>query len=130
VLTVLADAYDEDEAGGEKRVVLRLHPELAPITVGVFPLVKKDGLAELAQELERELRQEYSTFYDQGGAIGRRYRRQDEIGTPFGVTVDYQSKEDRTVTLRYRDSMEQVRVPISELAETIRRAVREYRRPA
>jgi glycyl-tRNA synthetase len=129
VLTVLADAYDEDEAGGEKRVVLRLHPELAPITVGVFPLVKKDGLAELAQELERELRQEYSTFYDQGGAIGRRYRRQDEIGTPFGVTVDYQSKEDHTVTLRYRDSMEQVRVPISELAETIRRAVREYRRP-
>ena len=129
VLTVLADAYDEDEAGGEKRVVLRLHPELAPITVGVFPLVKKDGLAEMAQELERELRQEYSTFYDQGGAIGRRYRRQDEIGTPFGVTVDYQSKEDRTVTLRYRDSMEQVRVPISELAETIRRAVREYRRP-
>jgi len=129
VLTVLADAYDEDEAGGEKRVVLRLHPELAPVTVGVFPLVKKDGLAELAQEIERELRQEYSAFYDQGGAIGRRYRRQDEIGTPFGVTVDYQSKEDRTVTLRYRDSMEQVRVPISGLAETIRRAVREYRRP-
>jgi glycyl-tRNA synthetase len=128
VLTVLADAYDEDEVEGEKRVVMRLHPELAPITVGVFPLVKKDGLAELAQEIERDLRQEYSTFYDQGGAIGRRYRRQDEIGTPFGVTVDYQSKEDRTVTLRYRDTMEQVRVPIAELSETIRRAVREYRR--
>jgi glycyl-tRNA synthetase len=128
VLTVLADAYDEDEVEGEKRVVMRLHPELAPITVGVFPLVKKDGLAELAQEIERDLRQEYSTFYDQGGAIGRRYRRQDEIGTPFGITVDYQSKEDRTVTLRYRDTMEQVRVPIAELSETIRRAVREYRR--
>jgi glycyl-tRNA synthetase len=128
VLTVLADAYDEDEVEGEKRVVMRLHPELAPITVGVFPLVKKDGLAELAQEIERDLRQEYSTFYDQGGAIGRRYRRQDEIGTPFGITVDYQSKEDRTVTLRYRDTMEQVRVPIAELSETIRRAVRDYRR--
>jgi len=130
VLTVLADAYDEDEVEGEKRVVMRLHPELAPITVGVFPLVKKDGLAELAREIERDLRQEFSAFYDQGGAIGRRYRRQDEIGTPFGVTVDYQSKEDNTVTLRYRDSMEQVRVPIAELPETIRRAVREYRRPA
>jgi len=129
VLTVLADAYDEDEVEGEKRVVMRLHPELAPITVGVFPLVKKDGLAEMAREIERDLRHEYATFYDQGGAIGRRYRRQDEIGTPFGVTVDYQSKEDRTVTLRYRDSMEQVRVPIAQLSETIRRAVREYRRP-
>jgi glycyl-tRNA synthetase len=84
----------------------------------------------LAQEIERDLRHEYSTFYDQGGAIGRRYRRQDEIGTPFGVTVDYQSKEDRTVTLRYRDTMEQVRVPIAELAGTIRRAVREYGRVA
>jgi glycyl-tRNA synthetase len=130
VLTVLADAYEEEEVEGEKRVVMRLHPELAPITVGVFPLVKKDGLAELAREIERDLRHEYATFYDQGGAIGRRYRRQDEIGTPFGITVDYQSKEDRTVTLRYRDSMEQVRVPIPELGETIRRAVREYRRPA
>jgi len=129
VLTVLADAYEEEVVEGEKRVVMRLHPELAPITVGVFPLVKKDGLAELAREIERDLRHEYATFYDQGGAIGRRYRRQDEIGTPFGITVDYQSKEDRTVTLRYRDSMEQVRVPIPELAETIRRAVREYRRP-
>jgi glycyl-tRNA synthetase len=127
---VLADAYDQDEAGGEKRVVLRLHPELAPITVGVFPLVKKDGLAELAREIERDLRKDFVTFYDQGGAIGRRYRRQDEIGTPFGITVDYQSKEDNTVTLRYRDSMDQVRVPIPELPETIRRAVREYRRPA
>ena len=128
VLTVLADAYDEDVVEGEKRSVLRLHPELAPITVGVFPLVKKDGLAELAGDIERSLREEFSTFYDQGGAIGRRYRRQDEVGTPFGITVDYQSKEDRTVTLRFRDSMEQVRVKIEELPERIRRAIREYRR--
>ena len=128
VLTVLADAYDEEEVEGEKRVGMRLHPELAPVTVGVFPLVKKDGLAELAQEVARDLREDFATFYDQGGAIGRRYRRQDEIGTPFGVTVDYQSKEDRTVTLRYRDSMEQVRVPIAGLPERIRQAIKEYRR--
>jgi glycyl-tRNA synthetase len=128
VLTVLADAYEEEEVEGDRRVVLRLHPELAPITVGVFPLVKKDGLAELAQEIEHSLREEFTTFYDQGGAIGRRYRRQDEVGTPFGVTVDYQSKEDRTVTLRYRDSMEQIRVKIEDLPGVIRRGTREYRR--
>jgi len=128
VLTVLADAFEEDEVEGEKRAVLRLHPELAPITVGIFPLVKKDGLAELAREIERPLREEFTTFYDQGGAIGRRYRRQDEVGTPFGVTIDYQTKEDRTVTLRFRDSMEQIRVKIDELADRIRQGVREYRR--
>jgi glycyl-tRNA synthetase len=135
VLTVLADAYDEDEASaadgeGEKRVVLRLHPALAPITVGVFPLVKKDGLAELAQGIEQSLREEFSTFYDQGGAIGRRYRRQDEVGTPFGVTIDYQTKEDRTVTLRFRDSMQQERVKVEELPERIRQGIKAYRRPA
>jgi glycyl-tRNA synthetase len=130
VLTVLADAYDEDTADGERRVVLRLHPALAPVTAGVFPLVKKDGLAELAQEVERGLREEFSTFYDQGGAIGRRYRRQDEIGTPFGITIDYETKEDRTVTLRFRDSMQQVRVSIEELPERMRQAIKEYRRDA
>jgi glycyl-tRNA synthetase len=133
VLTVLADAYDEDEAAaadgeGEKRVVLRLHPAIAPVTVGVFPLVKKDGLAELARELEVGLREEFTTFYDQGGAIGRRYRRQDEAGTPYCVTVDYQSKEDRTVTLRFRDSMQQVRVKMEDIPGTIRQATREYQR--
>jgi len=128
VLAVLADAYDEDEADGEKRVVLRFHPKLAPITAGVFPLVKKDGLAELAREIERELREDFSTFYDQGGAIGRRYRRQDEIGTPYGLTIDYQSKDDGTVTLRYRDSMEQVRIKREDLAETIRASIAEYKR--
>jgi glycyl-tRNA synthetase len=130
VLTVLADAYDEDTADEERRVVLRLHPALAPVTAGVFPLVKKDGLAELAQEVERGLREEFSTFYDQGGAIGRRYRRQDEIGTPFGITIDYETKEDRTVTLRFRDSMQQVRVSIEELPERMRQAIKEYRRDA
>ncbi len=128
VLTVLSDAYDEDEAEGEKRVVLRLHPAIAPVTVGVFPLVKKDGLSELAREIELGLREEFATFYDQGGAIGRRYRRQDEAGTPYCITIDYQTKEDRTVTLRFRDSMQQVRIKIEEIPATIRKATREYQR--
>ena len=129
VLMVLADAYESEEVGeGDVRTVLRFHPELAPITVAVFPLVKKDGIAEVAQTIERELRSDLSTFYDQGGAIGRRYRRQDEIGTPYCVTVDYQTKDDDTVTLRFRDTMEQVRIPISRIGERIRQATREYTR--
>jgi len=128
VLTVLSDAYVEEEVGGEKRVVLKMHPLLAPVTVGVFPLVKKDGLAELARDIEANLREDFSTFYDQGGAIGRRYRRQDEAGTPFCLTIDYQSKEDGTVTLRYRDSMEQVRIHRDDLTGAINRAIKEYKR--
>lgn len=128
VLVTLADAYDEEELEGEVRTVLHFHPRIAPITVGVFPLVKKDGLAELAKEIELELREDFATFYDQGGAIGRRYRRQDEIGTPYGITVDYDTKEDGTVTLRFRDSMEQVRVKRSDLAERIRTEIKNYKR--
>jgi glycyl-tRNA synthetase len=128
VLTVLADAYDEETVEGEKRVVLRLHPRIAPVTLGVFPLVKKDGLAELGHKIEEDLRDEFRTFYDESGAIGRRYRRQDEVGTPFCVTIDYQTKEDRTVTVRFRDSMAQERVKIEEIASRIRRAVKEYGR--
>ena len=111
VLAVLADAYDEEEVEGEKRTVLRFHPAIAPITVGVFPLVKKDGLVELAREVAADLRADHDTFYDQGGAIGRRYRRQDEIGTPYCVTIDHRTRDDGTVTVRLRDSMEQMRVP-------------------
>ena len=128
VLVVLCDAYDEDIADGEKRSVLRFHPLLAPITVGVFPLVKKDGLAEIALEIEGELREHYTVFYDQSGAIGRRYRRQDEAGTPYCVTVDYQTKDDGTVTVRDRDSMAQLRVKREELAGYIRGAIASYRR--
>ncbi len=128
VLTVLADAYDEDEAGGEKRSVMRFHPDIAPVTAAVFPLVKKDGLAELARDIETELRDDFATFYDQSGAIGRRYRRQDEVGTPFCVTVDYDTKEDRTVTVRFRDSMEQVRVKREDIASTIKDEIKKYRR--
>ena len=129
VLTVLSDAYEEEQIDAkESRTVLRFHPDIAPITVGVFPLVKKDGLAELAQDIEKELRSDFSTFYDQGGAIGRRYRRQDEIGTPYCITIDYQTKEDKTVTLRFRDSMEQIRIPIDEIPLAIRKSTKEYRR--
>ncbi len=129
VLMVLSDAYEEETiAEDDVRTVLRFHPELAPITVGVFPLVKKDGLAELARDIERELREDFTTFYDQSGAIGRRYRRQDEIGTPYCITIDYETKENNTVTLRYRDSMEQVRIPVAELTIRIKQAIREYRR--
>jgi len=129
VLTVLSDAYDQEVVENEeKRTVLRFHPKIAPITVGIFPLVKKDGLSEIAHEIEEELREDFTTFYDQGGAIGRRYRRQDEIGTPYCVTVDYQTKDDKTVTLRFRDSMEQVRVPVAELVERIRKEIRGYQR--
>ncbi|MFP4383047.1 MAG: glycine--tRNA ligase [Spirochaetia bacterium] len=128
VLMVLSDAYDEEEVKGEKRTVLRFHPEIAPITVGVFPLVKKDGLAELAKEIEKELRDYFATFYDQGGAIGRRYRRQDEVGTPYCLTIDYQTKDDGTVTMRFRDSMEQIRIHRNELVSRIKKEMKEYRR--
>jgi len=129
VLMVIADAYDEEQVSeSDVRTVLRFHPDLAPVTVGVFPLVKKDGLADLARKIERDLREDFSSFYDQGGAIGRRYRRQDEIGTPYCVTIDYQTKDDDTVTLRFRDSMEQVRIPVNQIGERIRQATREYAR--
>lgn len=128
LLMVLSDAYDEETVEGDTRVVMHLHPRLAPVTVGVFPLVKKDGLAEKAREIAETLREEFSIFYDQGGAIGRRYRRQDEIGTPFCVTIDYDTKDDDTVTLRYRDSMEQVRVKVENLAQKIADEIRAYKR--
>ena len=129
VLMALSDAYDEEQvAEGDVRTVLHFHPTIAPVTVAVLPLVKKDGLAEYASKLEHELREDFATFYDQSGAIGRRYRRQDEIGTPYCVTVDYDTMNDNTVTLRFRDSMEQVRVPVSELVATIKKATKEYKR--
>jgi glycyl-tRNA synthetase len=96
--------------------------------VAILPLMKKDGLAELALDIRAELREDFATDYDQAGAIGRRYRRQDEAGTPFCVTIDYESKENGTVTLRFRDSMEQVRLPRAELRERLRKEIRDYKR--
>lgn len=118
VLAVLCDAYDEEP----ERVVLRFSPLIAPVKVGVFPLVKKDNLPEVARKIELALRKKFVTVYDESGSIGRRYRRQDEVGTPFGVTVDYQTLEDETVTLRERDSMEQRRLKIDELPGVIETA--------
>ena len=115
VLAVLCDAYDEEEVAGEQRTVLKLHPRLAPIKVAVLPLVRKDGQPELAQEVFELLRGQMQAEYDEGGSIGKRYRRQDEIGTPFCVTIDHQSLEDRTVTVRDRDSLEQERVAVGDL---------------
>jgi glycyl-tRNA synthetase len=98
---------------------LRLPAVLAPVKAAVLPLIKRDGLPELAREIEKELRQDYIVQFDDKDAVGRRYRRQDAIGTPFCITVDHQTLEDRTVTLRHRDSMVQERVLISELAARI-----------
>src|SRR4051794_38667246 len=119
ILALLCDAYDEDEIGGEKRTVLRLHPSVAPVKVAVLPLLRKDGHPELAREIHADLRRRMFSEYDEGGHIGKRYRRQDEIGTPFAVTVDHQSLEDGTVTLRDRDSLAQERVPIDGLGDEL-----------
>jgi glycyl-tRNA synthetase len=118
-LAVLCDAYHEEEVEGEKRTLLKLDPKLAPIKAAVLPLVKKDGIAEMAQDFEASLRKKFNTFYDQAGAVGRRYRRMDEVGTPFCICLDYDTKEDNTVTVRERDSMEQTRMPMAEVAAYI-----------
>jgi glycyl-tRNA synthetase len=118
-LAFLVDAYDEEEVEGETRTVLKLHPQLAPVKVAVLPLVKKDGQPELAHEVRDALRGIGQTEYDEGGSIGKRYRRQDEIGTPWCVTIDHQSLEDRTVTLRDRDTLAQERLAIDDLAKEI-----------
>jgi glycyl-tRNA synthetase len=123
-LAFLVDAYDEEEVEGDVRTVLRLHPKLAPVKVAVMPLLKKAGHPEVAREVFDDLRQRMQAEYDEGGSIGKRYRRQDEIGTPWGVTVDHQTLEDRTVTLRDRDSLEQVRIAIDELAPELERRLK------
>ncbi len=123
LLVVLADAYREEEVEGEQRVVLRLHPRLAPIKAAVFPLVKKDGMPDVARRIVDDLRGRLPVFYDESGSIGRRYRRQDEAGTPFCITVDGRTLEDDTVTVRDRDTLEQVRVAIPELGDHLAAAI-------
>jgi glycyl-tRNA synthetase len=123
-LVVLADAYREEEVEGEQRVVLGLHPALAPIKVAIFPLVKKDGLPEIATKIHDAFRAAgVPSFYDDSGSIGKRYRRQDEAGTPFCVTVDGQTSEDGTVTVRDRDTLAQERVSTDRLVEYVRERV-------
>jgi glycyl-tRNA synthetase len=113
ILCILVDAFVEDTAN--ERTVLKLAPFIAPIQVAIMPLTKKDGLPEIAQSIQKDLRTNYSVTQDDSGSIGKRYRRQDEVGTPFCITIDYETKENNTVTIRERDSMEQKRIPITEL---------------
>ncbi len=119
-LAFLLAAYDEEEVKGEKRVVLRLDPSLAPIKVALLPLSRNEKLSPLAQELAGELREQFMIDVDDAGSIGRRYRRQDEVGTPLCVTVDFESLDDRAVTIRDRDTMAQDRVPIDGLVGELR----------
>jgi glycyl-tRNA synthetase len=118
-LALLCDAYDEDIADGEKRVLLHLNPDLAPVKTAVLPLSRKEHLAAFAREVYDDLRKQWMVSYDDAQSIGRRYRRQDEIGTPFCVTIDFESLEDKQVTIRERDSLRQIRVPIDSLKATL-----------
>ncbi len=122
-LSILCGAYDEEdlskEGKSDKRTVLRIPKFLAPVKVAILPLLKKDGLPEKGQEIEKMLRPYMEVFYEEKGAIGKRYRRQDAIGTPYCLTIDHQSLEDNTVTIRERDTMEQYRIPIEELLNTL-----------
>lgn len=122
VMMVLCDAYREEEVDGDTRTVLKMNPKLAPTKIGVFPLIKKDKLQNLAHKITDDLREDYNVLYDDSGSIGKRYRRQDEAGTPFCITVDFdgvESEGEDTVTIRYRDDMTQDRVPVSRLREAI-----------
>ncbi len=124
-LAFLCEAYTEDEAPDEngkptKRLVMKLHPRLAPIKAAVFPLVKKDGMPEIAQEIYSALKPHMNAYYDEKGAVGRRYRRQDEVGTPFCITVDGQTLKDGTVTIRDRDSLKQWRTKKEDVVAELR----------
>ncbi len=124
-LAVLSEAYDEEQLeGDDSRVVLRFNPDIAPVQVAVLPLMKKDGLSEAAKEIFKDLAATFRTTYDESGSVGKRYRRQDEIGTPFCITYDYESKDDGMVTVRDRDSMEQERIAISDLTEYLQKQIK------
>jgi glycyl-tRNA synthetase len=127
VLMLLSEAYEEEDLSTEEkqdsRVVLKFIAKLAPVKLAILPLMKKDGLPELARELMDECRQHFKCFYEEKDAIGKRYRRMDAIGTPFCVTIDHQTKEDRTVTIRYRDSMQQERVPMDAVKDLVVKAI-------
>jgi glycyl-tRNA synthetase len=128
-LAFLCEAFQEDKQPDEngkltERVVMKLHPRLAPIKAAIFPLVNKDGMPEIATRLYRELKREFNVFYDDKGAVGRRYRRQDEAGTPYCVTIDGQTSQDQTVTIRDRDTLAQRRIPLNAVAEELRKLLR------
>jgi glycyl-tRNA synthetase len=118
-LAFLVDAYEEEKGEKETRTVLRFHPEIAPIKAAVFPLVNKDGMPEMSEKIFNVLRKRWNVAFDDKGAIGRRYRRHDEIGTPFCITIDGESAKDQTVTIRSRDDMKQERVAVDQLISTL-----------
>ena len=120
MLAFLVDAYNEEVVGGEERTVLRLHPRVAPVKAAVFPLSKKEPVSTVAKKLYDDLKGDYRLFYDDSGSIGRRYRRQDEAGTPFCVTVDFDTLDDKKVTIRDRDTMKQERVPIKAVQDRLK----------
>lgn len=125
-LAFLCEGYQIDQQPDAKgnmqeRTVLKLHPRLAPYKAAIFPLVKKDGMPELAQDVYRELKKHFNVFYDEGGAVGRRYRRQDEVGTPFCFTIDSQTLEDKTITIRDRDTLDQSRIPMTDAVEELQK---------
>jgi glycyl-tRNA synthetase len=120
MLAFLVDAYTEEEVKGEERTVLKLHPRIAPTKAAVFPLSKKEPVSTIARELYDDLKGDYRIFYDDSGSIGRRYRRQDEAGTPFCVTVDFDTIEDKQVTIRDRDTLEQERVPLAAVRDRLK----------
>jgi glycyl-tRNA synthetase len=126
MLALMHAAYHEEAVGDDTRVVLKFHPRLAPITVAVLPLSKNEQLAPLADQVWRQLRHLYRVEYDDTQSIGRRYRRQDEIGTPLCVTIDFESLEDQAVTVRHRDTMEQERIKLSDLPAAIERLIASF----
>jgi glycyl-tRNA synthetase len=119
MLALIHSAYTEEQVGDESRVVLKFKPEIAPVKIAVLPLSKKDELTPLAKEVFAMVAGKYRTEYDETQSIGRRYRRQDEIGTPLCITIDFESLDDKSVTIRHRDSMVQTRVKITELETAI-----------
>lgn len=123
IYTILEHSYYEEPAKDETRTVLRLRPYLAPVLVGILPLMTKEGLGEKARRIHSDLKRDFDTFYDESGSIGRRYRRLEEVGAPFAVTVDQTTMQDDTVTVRYRDSMQQIRVKAAELAQFLRESL-------
>lgn len=128
-LMILCDAYREEEVDGDTRTVLKMNPKLAPTKIGIFPLIKKDKLQDLAKKIELDLRDEFNVLYDESGSIGKRYRRQDEAGTPFCVTVDFDGVEsdgEDTVTIRYRDDMTQDRIPASKVGDFVRDKMKDW----
>jgi glycyl-tRNA synthetase len=124
IYTILEHSYHEEQLKDDIRAVLKLKPYLAPVVVGILPLMTKDGLGEKARAIHADLKLDFDTFYDESGSIGRRYRRLEEVGAPFAITIDQTTMQDDTVTVRYRDSMQQERIKVTELRQFLQNSLR------